>query len=52
LMEDAASVLMQADIEQPYAFKDPLEELASALPAFSEAVAMTYFSHAEMERAT
>ena len=29
-----------------------LEELEAALPAFSEAIANTYFSHAEMERAT
>ena len=29
-----------------------LEDLGSALPAFSEAIANTYFSHAEMERAT
>ena len=29
-----------------------LEDLGAALPAFSEAIANTYFSHAEMERAT
>jgi uncharacterized alpha-E superfamily protein len=29
-----------------------LEDLGVALPAFSEAIANTYFSHAEMERAT
>ncbi len=31
---------------------DLLEDLGAALPAFSEAIANTYFSHAEMERAT
>jgi hypothetical protein len=29
-----------------------LENLDTALPAFSEAISNTYFSHAEMERAT
>jgi hypothetical protein len=29
-----------------------LEDLDTALPAFSEAISNTYFSHAEMERAT
>jgi len=29
-----------------------LEDLEGALPAYSEAIANTYFSHAEMERAT
>ncbi|MGC2404561.1 MAG: circularly permuted type 2 ATP-grasp protein [Acidobacteriaceae bacterium] len=60
-LEDAAGALMRADIESPFALPGAshrmhlnglLEELAGALPAFAEAVANTYFSHAEMERAT
>jgi uncharacterized circularly permuted ATP-grasp superfamily protein/uncharacterized alpha-E superfamily protein len=60
-MEAAAARLLQADVEQLCETRtgDPrmhlgqlLHELDAALPAFSEAIAMTYFSHVEMERAT
>ncbi len=59
-MEAAAERLLQADIEElceaPAGGKrrhlDSLfQELDAALPAFSQAIAMAYFSHAEMERA-
>jgi len=60
-VEAAAARLLHADVE---ALCDApagsnraqldilLEDLGSALPAFAEAIANTYFSHAEMERAT
>ena len=60
-MEAAAARLLEADVEQLCETRtgDPrvqlghlLQELDAALPAFSEAIAMTYFSHVEMERAT
>jgi uncharacterized alpha-E superfamily protein len=60
-MEAAAARLLNADVEllcearvgNTRARLDGLlEELEDALPAFSEAIANTYFSHAEMERAT
>ena len=59
-MEAAAARLLHADVEllcegtgsRPTRLDSLLEDLGAALPAFSEAIANTYFSHAEMERAT
>jgi uncharacterized alpha-E superfamily protein len=60
-MEAAAARLLNADVELLCEARTGnirtrldglLEELGAALPAFSEAIANTYFSHAEMERAT
>jgi len=60
-VEAAAARLLNADVEllceartgNTRARLDGLlEELEDALPAFSETIANTYFSHAEMERAT
>jgi len=60
-MEAAASRLLHADVEllcesrtntNRTRLDSLLEDLDAALPAFSEAIANTYFSHAEMERAT
>jgi uncharacterized circularly permuted ATP-grasp superfamily protein/uncharacterized alpha-E superfamily protein len=59
--EAAAARLLNADIEllcegqtgsNRTQLDSLLEDLGAALPAFSEAIANTYFSHAEMERAT
>ncbi len=59
--EAAAARLLSADIEllcegpagsNRTRLDSLLEDLGAALPAFSEAIAITYFSHAEMERAT
>ena len=58
-MEAAASRLLHADVEllceagtNRARLDSLLENLDTALPAFSEAISNTYFSHAEMERAT
>jgi uncharacterized alpha-E superfamily protein len=60
-MEAAASKLLHADVEALCEAGDGtnrsrlntlIADLAAALPAFSEAISNTYFSHAEMERAT
>jgi uncharacterized circularly permuted ATP-grasp superfamily protein/uncharacterized alpha-E superfamily protein len=60
-VEAAAERLLQADVEflceaRAAGTRDRLdallEGLGAALPAFSEAIANTYFSHALMERAT
>jgi uncharacterized alpha-E superfamily protein len=60
-MEAAAARLLNADVELLCAAPHGstrlrlgglLEDLGAALPAFSEAIANSYFSHAEMERAT
>jgi uncharacterized circularly permuted ATP-grasp superfamily protein/uncharacterized alpha-E superfamily protein len=60
-MEMAAAALLEADVEllceaRPGSRRTQLEGLldglGTALPAFSQAIANTYFSHAEMERAT
>jgi uncharacterized circularly permuted ATP-grasp superfamily protein/uncharacterized alpha-E superfamily protein len=60
-MEAAASRLLNADIEllcegptggNRTRLDSLLEDLEAALPAYAEAIANTYFSHAEMERAT
>jgi uncharacterized alpha-E superfamily protein len=60
-VEAAAQRLLQADVQllcevRTGGIRDRLdallEGLGAALPAFSEAIANTYFSHAEMERAT
>jgi uncharacterized alpha-E superfamily protein len=60
-VEAAADVLLRADVEllceaHTGHARDRLDALlegmGAALPAFSEAIANTYFSHAEMERAT
>jgi hypothetical protein len=60
-MEAAAAQLLMADVEllceapssaNRTRLDSLLEDLENALPAFSEAIANTYFSHAEMERAT
>jgi uncharacterized alpha-E superfamily protein len=58
-MEAAASRLLHADVEllceagtNRTRLDSLLENLDTALPAFSEAISNTYFSHAEMERAT
>jgi uncharacterized alpha-E superfamily protein len=56
-MEAAAARLLYANVEllceAPRTQLDSLlEDLEAALPAFAEAIANTYFSHAEMERAT
>jgi uncharacterized alpha-E superfamily protein len=56
-MEAAAARLLHADVESlceaPRTQLDSLlEDLEATLPAFAEAIANTYFSHAEMERAT
>jgi uncharacterized alpha-E superfamily protein len=60
-MEAAAARLLDADVELlceahtgsiRTRLDGLLEELGAALPAFAEAIANTYFSHAEMERAT
>jgi uncharacterized alpha-E superfamily protein len=60
-MEAAAARLLHADVEllcesrtntNRIELDSLLEDLDAALPAFSEAIANTYFSHAEMERAT
>ena len=60
-MEAAAARLLNADVELlceahtgsiRTRLDGLLEELGAALPAFAEAIANTYFSHAEMERAT
>jgi uncharacterized circularly permuted ATP-grasp superfamily protein/uncharacterized alpha-E superfamily protein len=60
-MEAAAARLLQADVEllcearteaNRAQLDSLLEDLDTALPAFSEAISNTYFSHAEMERAT
>jgi uncharacterized circularly permuted ATP-grasp superfamily protein/uncharacterized alpha-E superfamily protein len=59
-MEAAAERLLTADVELLCEVRSGnkrarldvlLEDLAIALPAFSQAIAITYFSHAEMERA-
>jgi hypothetical protein len=59
-MEAAAARLLDADVEllcearsggKRARLDGLLEDLAVALPAFSQAIAITYFSHAEMERA-
>lgn len=59
-MEAAAAQLLDADVEllceerlgsRRARLDGLLEDLATALPAFSQAIAITYFSHAEMERA-
>jgi len=59
--EAAAARLLNADIEllcegptgsNRTRLDNLLEDMGAALPAFSEAIANTYFSHAEMERAT
>jgi uncharacterized circularly permuted ATP-grasp superfamily protein/uncharacterized alpha-E superfamily protein len=59
-LEEAAANLFNADVQMlctPGAgnFREPLDELLAeldiALPAFSNAITHTYFSHAEMERA-
>jgi uncharacterized alpha-E superfamily protein len=61
LMEAAAARLLNADVEllcegpagnRRTRLDNLLEDLEAALPAYSEAIANTYFSHAEMERAT
>jgi uncharacterized alpha-E superfamily protein len=61
LMEAAAARLLNADVEllcegrtgsKRVRLDGLLEDLGAALPAFSEAIANTYFSHVEMERAT
>jgi hypothetical protein len=60
-MEGAASKLLHADVEALCEARNGtnrtrldtlIGDLAAALPAFSEAISNTYFSHAEMERAT
>ncbi len=60
-MEAAAARLLHADVEllceastgsNRTRLDSLLEDLEAALPAFAEAIANTYFSHAEMERAT
>jgi len=60
-MEAAAAELLMADVEllcecpngaNRTRLDSLLEDLENALPAFSEAIGNTYFSHAEMERAT
>jgi hypothetical protein len=60
-MEAVASRLLHADVEALCESGDGtnrtrldtlIGDLANALPAFSEAISNTYFSHAEMERAT
>jgi uncharacterized alpha-E superfamily protein len=60
-MEAAAARLLHGDVEQLCEARNGtnrtqldalLENLDIALPAFSEAISNTYFSHAEMERAT
>jgi uncharacterized circularly permuted ATP-grasp superfamily protein/uncharacterized alpha-E superfamily protein len=60
-MEMAAAALLEADVEllcearsgaRRTQLESLLEGLGTALPAFSQAIANTYFSHAEMERAT
>ncbi len=60
-MEAAAAELLMADVEllcecpngaNRTRLDSLLEDLENALPAFSEAIGITYFSHAEMERAT
>jgi uncharacterized alpha-E superfamily protein len=60
-MEIAAAALLEADVEllceaRPGGRRTRLEGLldglGTSLPAFSQAIANTYFSHAEMERAT
>jgi hypothetical protein len=60
-MEAAAARLLHADVEllceartgtNRTRLDNLLENLDTALPAFSEAISNTYFSHAEMERAT
>jgi len=59
-MEAAADRLLAADVQvlceartgnRRTRLDHLLEELGAALPAFSEAIAFTYFSHATMERA-
>jgi uncharacterized alpha-E superfamily protein len=59
-MEAAADRLLAADVQllcearagnRRSRLDALLEELGTALPAFSEAIAFTYFSHAIMERA-
>ncbi len=61
LMEAAAARLLNADVEllcegrtgsKRARLDGLLEDLGAALPAFSEAIANSYFSHVEMERAT
>ena len=57
-LEEAAARLFKADVVtlcQPgrrLALDDLLAALDAALPAFSDALTNTYFSHAQMERAT
>src|SRR6201994_3450995 len=60
-MEAAASKLLHADVEalceaRAGSGRNRLDtligDLGAALPAFSEAISNTYFSHAQMERAT
>jgi uncharacterized alpha-E superfamily protein len=60
-LEAAAGSLFHADVETlcmagPGNRRDPLDRLlaalGAALPAFSDALTHTYFSHAEMERST
>ena len=59
-MEAAAERLLTADVELLCEARTGnkrsrldvlLEDLGTALPAFSQAIAITYFNHAEMERA-
>jgi len=56
-LEEAAAALFQADVEQlcrggRSMLDRLLSQLGAALPAFSDAITNTYFSHAEMERST
>jgi uncharacterized circularly permuted ATP-grasp superfamily protein/uncharacterized alpha-E superfamily protein len=60
-LEEAAGALFQADAHRlctpgPEGTRDELDErlavAADALPAFSNAITLAYFSHAEFERAT
>jgi uncharacterized alpha-E superfamily protein len=60
-MEAAAARLLHADVESlcetragsnRVRLDSLLEDLGAALPAFAQAISNTYFSHAQMERAT
>ncbi|MGC2402725.1 MAG: alpha-E domain-containing protein, partial [Acidobacteriaceae bacterium] len=60
-MEAAAARLLHADVESlcetrtgsnRLRLDSLLEDLGAALPAFAQAISNTYFSHAQMERAT
>ena len=60
-MEAAAARLLHADVQllcdgktgsNRTRLDSLLEDLGAALPAFSEAIANAFFSHAEMELAT